>query len=764
MQFFSDVRNLYDKFLYERVTECQICLQCRIKKIYKLFCEYNNWPDWIVSILSIILALSIALFLTSKNSQECLNNFYKFLFSDNNFTLFWESKDIKDLIWLETLGWGLVTSILFLSFKFAARLKGIRLFIFFLLGFLSVKYWTEEGHNDSRHITNIPELNPIFLKSFPQIIVIVILGILLYLFIRWLSISRGIIILPFDFEDENLTNQKDNLREKQSISDLLAAELHKIYHIHNLIEDGKRKIQPKSSLLAVCREDINFPLGKITGEIVGNTIAQLETVSISKELSLPFGSLLLALQQLWPQGTVQIITGSIVQKQNSDLQIAARYQQSNRRFEVHAYKIDSNQNSDLSDMIEELAYRIALDLSIKPLSTNSWQAFKFLTEALHHICHYERTNSIDDLNNAKDSCLNAKEKDRNYSKVGEILSLLGFYYLSKDLYGKARDVLNEAIKISHKNPSILTVYGHNYYYSGDYETALKYYNYAKELAKNLKLNYHEIYIRIGILQAIKNEYNNARKNFLRSRCLECDNHAAQSALAWLDFLCHLQELENGNDRKATWRLEKAYRRLARMDSQKKTNIDYGNLAIVLLYKDNIIKAYDNWRKALQSCQNETISDKIKYIFYDLLVRSETIDSEEIIDRRLNYLNELLQNHKVQQNILPTAVINDILKDAKIIWKKCFSIQNREAEKLLINRILANSIIFNCKYEKSEEYDEKKIGISEAKLIHYFKYETIEILDAEMNKECVLFKEHRKLEFFMRRFIAFLEWIKTPLTA
>lgn len=288
------------------------------------------------------------------------------------------------------------------------------------------------------------------------------------------------------------------------------------------------------------------------------------------------------------------------------------------------------------------------------------------------------------------------------------------------------------------------------------------------MAKELKLKYPGIYIRIGILQAIKGKYLKARKNFLQSRCLECDNHAAQSALAWLDFLCHLEELEDGNDEKANWRLEKAYKRLASMNSQEKTNIDYSNLAIVLLYKDkdeknNIIKAYDNWRKALQSCQNETISDKIKSIFYELLVRSETnenIDNQEIIVQRLNYLNEFLQNHKAQQNILPTAIIHDSLKDAKIIWLKCFSIKSREAKKLLINRILTNSIIFNFKYEKYEEYEEREIGISEANLIHYLKYEKIEILDPEIDKSCILIEEHRKLEFFMRRFIAFLEWIKT----
>ncbi len=693
--FFSKIKNLSDKFLYERLTEGRIWLQCKIKKICRLFYEYNNWPDWLVSLLCITIALLIAFFLNSKNSQNLLSPFYNLLNFSETFKLKLPSENEKILyhFWLAILAWGIIIFTLFLSFKFAARLKGIRLFVFFLLGFLSVQYWTECDDNDCFIKINkftIPNKQTLESINLPQIIIIVILGIVLYLFIRWLSISRGIIILPFDFDDEQLTNQKDNLREKQSIADQLAAELHKIYHIHNLIEDGKQKIQPKSSLLAICREDINFSLGKISGEIVGNTIAQLGTVSVSKELSLPFGSLLLALQQLWPQGTVQIITGSIVQKQNSDLQIAARYQQSNHHSEVHAYKINSHQNLELSDMIEELAYRIALDLSIKPLSTNSWEAFKFVTEALHHICHYERTNSIEDLNKAKDSCLKAKERDRNYSKVGEILSLLGFYYLNKDLYGQARDVLNDAIKIIPKNPYILTVYGHSYYYSGEYEKALKYYNHAKDLAKELKLKYPGIYIRIGILQAIKGKYLKARKNFLQSRCLECDNHAAQSALAWLDFLCHLEELEDGNDEKANWRLEKAYKRLASMNSQEKTNIDYSNFAIVLLYKDkdeknNIIKAYDNWRKVLQSCQNETISDKIKSIFYELLVRSETtetIDNQEIIGQKLNYLNELLQNHKVQHNILPTAVIHDSLKDAKIIWLKCFFIKSREAKKTI----------------------------------------------------------------------------------
>jgi tetratricopeptide (TPR) repeat protein len=745
--------DLYVKNFSETLTEMLISLRRKINKVSRLIYEYNNWPDWVASILCITLALLITFFLYSNYSRDLLTNFYNLLYWKH--TKSHSKSESEYLYWLEILGFGLVISLLFLSFKFAARLKGIQLFVFFLLGFWSVQYWTE-CDNGNCYIKNFPVPTIPTLQHIITIILIVIFGIVFYLFISSLSGSGGITILPFNFDDETLNNQKDSIQEKKSIADRLAAELHHISHMHKLIEDGKLQVKPDSSLLAICRENINFPLREITGERLENTLAQLGTVSVSEGTSLQLGQLLLALQQLWPQGSVQAITGSIVKKQNTVLEIAARYQQSNRHSEVHAYKIpqnsqDSNKNFNLSELIEELAYRIALDLSPKPLSTNSWEAFKFFTEALRHICHYERTKSLDDLKRAKESCLNAKEKDKNYSEVGEILSLVGFYYLGQDRYSEARSVLEQAIEISPNNPFIIRLYGNINYYSGDYETALKHYNHAK----SLKPNNYEIYIRIGILQAILGKYLNARKNFLKSRLLECDNHAAQSALAWLDFLCHLQELEDGQDREANWRLEKAYRRLNSMDAREITNIDYGNLAIVLLYqggKENIRKAYDNWRKAFQSCPNITISDKIKHIFYELLVRSETIDNQSIIDRRLSQLNQLLQKQKLQENILPNALINDFLKDAKIIWKKCLFIENKEVNKLLINRILTNSRIF---YLQNQE-----IEISGSESVFYFKYEEIEILDPEISKACVLAEEHRQLEFFMRKFITFLEWIKT----
>ncbi|MDM9581553.1 hypothetical protein [Nostoc sp. GT001] len=454
------------------------------------------------------------------------------------------------------------------------------------------------------------------------------------------------------------------------------------------------------------------------------------------------------------QGSVQVITGTIVQKQNSPLEIAARYQQTTHISEVHAYKItqklqDSNKKSDLSDMIKELAYRIALDLSQKALSTHSWEAFKFFTEALHQICHYERTKSINDLNKAKKLCLDAKKYDINYIKIGEMLSLIGLCYLSIDQYKDAKNALYEAMQISPNSPSILTVYGTLDYYLGEYEQALKHYKHAKDL----KPDSYEIQIKIGIIQAIHGQYVESRKNFLESRLLECDNRAARSALAWLDFLCHLDELKNGTERKANSRLEKAYKGLDKIiRSRDITNIDYGNLAIVLLYKggkENVKNAYENWRKAFQSCPNRTTSDKIKHIFYELLVRSETIDRTGIIDQKLSELNQLLQNQILHQEVLPHAVISDILKNAKIIWKKCMdNMKNTEAEKLLISRILTNSIIFNLKYEKIE--------ISGSEMIFDFTYEEIEILDSESYEACFPAEEHRQLELFMRKLIVFLE--------
>jgi tetratricopeptide (TPR) repeat protein len=673
------------------------------------FKKYLWDVDWLQNILLVLLAALIVFLVINNFIPVVSTNSQKIPSSDINFKLL--------LILLS-----IVAVTLFPLAKSIARIKGIKLFLFFLAGFLFVSYWNQirgaftkqfdniynsivQNINDiiksivNEKIGNPPSLSAdkfediiqdIFVKTIGSIftfshilelIAIILLGIVLILFLRWLSSSSGIMILPFDDSSLESNQQGSDLHNGKAIADLLAAELHRIHHIHNLIEDRSLTVlETNSSLLGVCRENIDLCL--IKGENLEKNLTQAVTISIPNQATLQIGSILLTLRQLWPWGSVQVISGSI-QKYISNgelkLKLAARYEQTNHRSDIHAYELDQEIESPrIPDMVRNLAYRIALDSAPTALSTNCWEAFKFLTEALSDFYDHIRTKSLDDLDQAYAACKKANNKDKNYKRVGDLLSVIGFSYLNRDQYDKAKQALTKAMEINPNSPYVHASYGTMYYFLGQSESAFKHYNYAKELKPDL----YEIYIRTGIVQTKKPFENNdqARQDFEDALILSPNNDAAQSALAWLDFLCYLDKKQK-NPKEAQKFLGNACKRLENMPEDKKTHMDYSNMAIILLSKIDTDKdlqevetkeIYMNWWKALQICQYEqpdaTIYDKLIGIFYKLLTTKETYQVFEELEK-------LIIREKSFQN---QGLIEGLSKDVKIIEQKCTEIMENNS--------------------------------------------------------------------------------------
>ncbi|MFB2937321.1 tetratricopeptide repeat protein [Aerosakkonemataceae cyanobacterium BLCC-F154] len=686
--------------------------------LYATFNEDKTLIDSLQNIIIITLALVIAKINVFKIIYECIYDLFK-----KNYPCPVQKLEFIGTIVLLAISFVLIKLVFF--DLIAQKFKKLRLFLLFLFGFLLVKVWstscTEQSNCDPKNFL-ICKISSVVCKSMDfltaknvlqftnilQTITIILIVIILCLFYRELSRPSGIVIRPF--EHEQLDKEKKILVDGKFIAELLAAELHHIEHIYNSLEDGQLKIKPGSSLAAVCREDIKFPLAVFKGDNLETAFSAMGSISVPNQLSLQIGSLLLTLKQLWPQGTVQIISGRI-KRDNLSLQITARYEKSNHKSEVHAYKVPSESTEfktpQISDLIEELAYRIVLDLSPKVSKTSSWKAFKFYTQALYCICQYERTKSAKKLDDARTLCEDASRIDKNFSKLGDLLSLIGFYYLSADQYLKAKSTLTEAMKINPNSYLVRAVYGHQHYYLGDYKRALEYY----KQAQNLEPSRYEFYIRIGVLNAISGEYEDARESLERSKYLEFQNHAADSALAWIDFLTYLEELEEPKGK-----LYSAYNNLRRM-GQEKTNIDYSNLAVVLLYLNRIKKnpdeetktlkeAHENWKRSLELCPDETISDQLKRIFYEYLVNLSEVEQTNEYTGTLNSLIRQINNtlEYRNKNTLPQALISDLIKDAKIILFNCIANKiNGNKKGDLIKKIFSNNKIEEetyvfCKYE------------------------------------------------------------------
>lgn len=664
------IENLQKKIkcIHKKIKYLKSKCKSRGQKIYELFSEDKNFIDSLLNIIIIILALVIAL-------NNVFNYIYNYIYS-----LFKESYPCP-IQKLELIGSIVFLAILFVLIKFlffdiiARKLKKLRLFLLFLSGFLLVKAWStnckEQSDCDPENflICKISSVvcnsmdfltakNVLQFTNIIQTITIILIVIILCLLYRELSRPSGIVIQAFEYEQ--LNKEKKLLVDGKFIAELLAAELHHIEHIYNSLEDGQLKIKPGSSLAAVCRENINFPLAVFKGDNLETAFSAMGSISVPNQLSLQIGSLLLALKQLWPQGTVQIISGRI-KRDNLTLQITARYEKSNHKSEVHAYKVPSESTElktpQISDLIEELAYRIVLDLSPKVSKTSSWKAFKFYTQALYCICQYERTKSAKKLDEARTLCEDASRIDKNFSKLGDLLSLIGFYYLGADQYLKAESTLTKAMKINPNSYLVLAVYGHKYYYLGDYNTALEYYTQAQTLEPSR----YEFYIRIGVLEAINGNYDDARKNLEKSKDFEFQNHAADSALAWIDFLTYLEKLEEPKEK-----LDSAYNNLKEM-GQERTDIDYSNLAVVSLYHGNKYgetftkTVKENFNKFhVRDLDNSTITT-LKDLLKSLL--NEAI--EEIYQKNhinMQYLKDIVKN-PLEEYLLKSNVqtLKDILE-------------------------------------------------------------------------------------------------------
>jgi tetratricopeptide (TPR) repeat protein len=577
-------------------------------------------------------------------------------------------------------------------FSIARLFEGMRWVRFFLISFLGLllaKFWdsisvffksTIEFWDQSIRINLIlsTDLNQSFtFTNIINFIAVTILGVFLFLFFRWISSSSGINILPFDDSDLASKNEKKDLLNGNVIADLLAVKLHRIHHLHNFIEDGKLQVmQTSSSLLSICRENLNLSLLK--GEHLDNSLTQVGSLSINDKTILQLGSILFAIRRLWPLGLVQVITGSIGEFKSKDglkLKLTARYEQTNHHADIHAYEINQElSNITLPDMVNDLAYRIALDASPKPLSTSNWEAFKFFTEALSCLYRHERTKSLEELNQAFKLCKDANNKDKNYRKVGDLLSLISFAYLNRDRYQKAEESLKKALAINPTSCLVQISFGDKYYLSGQYDQAFEHYKYAKKLNPSCS----EIYSRTGRIHIVApqpplKDYDLARKDLWYALNLKPRDYAAQSILAWLDFLCHLKELEKGHYEKAEINLDKALNRLNKMPQKKKTHLDYSNTAIFYLYKGNEKEAYESWWKALQICPHETpggtIYDELHSILYKLLTYETTEHSIEF--------DRLIQILKGREVPLYKKVLGDLIGDAAIIKERCREVLEKE---------------------------------------------------------------------------------------
>ena len=244
----------------------------------------------------------------------------------------------------------------------------------------------------------------------------------------WLSTANPHLqILPFDS-----TLGKDH-QLGTPVAYSLSVQLQRIADIHSLTIPG---IQ--SERLGTVAPD--SPGTEQLREIISNAM----TIGLG-QTTFSVGRFLVMLKELWPFGASDtILTGSI-HRYGSELHIVAHLK--SRR--VYAWEVsrDTQDFGSLTDMIEDLSYQIARDISQVTINAQTWEGLKCLTKARYHCYRYIQTEENEYLTHAAANCFEALPFEKSNSMLADLLNKIGALYAKKDNYIKSEKIFRKATKL-----------------------------------------------------------------------------------------------------------------------------------------------------------------------------------------------------------------------------------------------------------------------------------------------------------------------------
>ena len=309
-----------------------------------------------------------------------------------------------------------------------------------------------------------------------KIFFLILIFIFLVMFVCWLRKDEdGMMILPFD-----VATGEDGYSGK-AISDLLTAELRRIKRIHEVEAKKIHSIRLEPEKITET-ETLVIPPVVPRSEKLDYKVAEVGAVQVGPT-GILIGPLLSALKQLWPgSDTEQVMTGSL-QKYGSVINLVARLE----HHEVRAWEVrhkikpqDGVRDEQIPIMVRDLAFKIAKDLSSKQDGqANTWQGFKYFTEAWDAYYQYSLTEDEGELERAKESCLLAAKSEIGYEMPFNLLYYLGVTYLDKEKYAVAERILKQALEIKSDHVLALVMLGDVHFAQNNPEDGLKCYYKAK---------------------------------------------------------------------------------------------------------------------------------------------------------------------------------------------------------------------------------------------------------------------------------------------
>jgi tetratricopeptide (TPR) repeat protein len=414
-------------------------------------------------------------------------------------------------------------------------------------------------------------LAPDFDDQFKQVLSILkILGLLsglgiFTLFFHWLSSRQtGTLVLPFNsyLPEENSSSTSQLGITGKGISNSLITELNRIRHIHTSM--ARMPLEISSQINQMANLPPLFPIQ----ESIENDLANIGTIDIGKA-KIPIGLTFLGLRMMWPFGGVnKIITGDL-QKVDGCIRLIVRLRQHQEiimTWDVVATGNDVN----IYHMINEIAYKVSIYLAPQ-IHARTWEAFKYLTEALACFEKYLNSGEIDYLHKAKSFCIHAHQYEQDYGKVGDLLYEIGQVFYERKLLEDAEATLLEALKANPRNKYVHNALGNICLHRKDFRGAENQFRLSLHLSHGGNFAYP--YNGLGNVYQSEGNYRDAEEMYLKAIKLNKNFARAHHNLG-NTYLYHFKNLKKARN---------SYAKSIKC-SNKRLHYPFVGLSMVFFYK------------------------------------------------------------------------------------------------------------------------------------------------------------------------------------
>lgn len=101
----------------------------------------------------------------------------------------------------------------------------------------------------------------------------------------------------------------------------------------------------------------------------------------------------------------------------------------------------------IPEMVSDLAFKIAMDVTKEKIKTKTWIGLKFYTQALEEYDRYKLCGPVERLSRSHELCLDAVKAERDYIGPAKLLFNIGMEYIRVKKYQEAENSFHDAIRL-----------------------------------------------------------------------------------------------------------------------------------------------------------------------------------------------------------------------------------------------------------------------------------------------------------------------------